>query len=548
MTIGLNKNNGKTGGCPDVNMPNDGAYSNSVEINSYTDVSMFNMYSDIFEHYTEEQLREYIARPMLYHNQLMRISEKLYNMNGIYGQTVSKMTSAPSLDFVIIPTGTGMEKSKKNRERAHNIFKYKINHKLASRDCIFNSLIYGEYVAVWRDTKSRRAKRPDTFASGEKIEAAGYMDNMMLQPLDLEYVRFEGFSNGDYVVSFDLSYFDLFKGYNLVGEIYNYPKEFLIGYNAYKRDASKRWMLLDQKTTFAYKFHAAENESHGRMLGLQALQDILFAMDYTDSQRSNMYDQSASIRYMELPSGERVGSCSLNVEQQNNQYNAFKRAVNANESNKRNKIGRTTTLKLAPGTKLGKLDTNDTFLKDTLTEENNTSVSADLGLAIGALNATGDASYSALAVNIDLLLSEVFSILEQISFQYTKLINNYLGLSDEDMLEFVYLHTSTLNGEEQFKRFKDLFMVGAGSRIYMYSAATGDAYTYMKIMDYEKEMDMDNLYMPHITSYTASDNANNADPSETTSGRPQKSNSKLTDAGIKTRTNGGNKMDKLSTK
>ena len=266
-------------------------------------------------------------------------------------------------------------------------------------------------------------------------------------------------------------------------------------------------------------------------------------MDYTDSQRSNMYDQSASIRYMELPSGERAGSCSLNIDQQNNQYNAFKRAVNANESDKRNKIGRTTTLKLAPGTKLGKLDTNDTFLKDTLTEENNTSVSTDLGLAIGALNATGDASYSALAVNIDLLLSEVFSMLEQISFQYTKLINHYLGLSDEDMLEFVYLHTSTLNGEEQFKRFKDLFMVGAGSRIYMYSAATGDAQTYMKIMDYEKEMDMDSLYMPHITSYTASDNS---DPDGNTGGRPQKFDSELTDAGIQTRTNGGNRMDKLS--
>lgn len=539
----MTDNNDSTESHGRTDIPADGPYSNSVEINSYTDVDMFNMYPDIFDHYTEQQLRQYVSNPMLYHTQLMRISEKLYNMNGVYGQTVSKMTSAPSLDFVIIPCGKISEKSGRDRDMAHHIFKHKINHKLSSRDCIFNSLIYGEYVAVWRDTKARMVKRPDAYATGKKIEAAGYMDNMMLQPLDPEYVRFEGFSNGDYVVSFDMSYFDLFKGSNLVGEIRNYPGEFLTGYNAYKKDAARRWMLLDQKTTFAFKFHAAENESHGRMLGLQALQDILFAMDYTDSQRSNMYDQSASIRYMELPSGERAGSCSLNIDQQNNQYNAFKRAVNANESDKRNKIGRTTTLKLAPGTKLGKLDTNDTFLKDTLTEENNTSVSTDLGLAIGALNATGDASYSALAVNIDLLLSEVFSMLEQISFQYTKLINHYLGLSDEDMLEFVYLHTSTLNGEEQFKRFKDLFMVGAGSRIYMYSAATGDAQTYMKIMDYEKEMDMDSLYMPHITSYTASDNS---DPDGNTGGRPQKFDSELTDAGIQTRTNGGNRMDKLS--
>lgn len=527
----------------------DATYSNDVEINSYSDVNMFNFYSDILDYYTEEQLRQYVSSPMFYHKQLMRISERLYNMNGIYGQTVSKMTSAPSLDFVIVPSGNNIKKSKKNIQKAHDIFKYKINHKLTSRDCIFNSLLYGEYVAIWRDTKARRVKRPDAYASGKKIEAAGYVDNMMLQPLDLEYVRFEGFSNGDYVVSFDMSYFDLFKGSNLVGEIRNYPKEFLLGYNAYRKDPSnKRWMLLDQKTTFAYKYHAAENESHGRMLGLQALMDILFAMDYTDSQRANMYDQSASIRYMELPAGERQGSCSLNLDQQKNQYEAFKRAVNASDSNKRSKVGRTTTLKLAPGTKLGKLDTNDTFLKDTLTEENNTSISTDLGLAIGALNATGDASYSALAVNIDLLLSEVFSMLEQISFQYTKLINNYLELSDTEKIEFVYLHTSTLNGEEQFKRFKDLYMVGAGSRIYMYSAATGDAQTYMKIMDYEKEMGFDDKYLPHITSFTASDNADNANSDGNIGGRPQKDSSELTDSGIQTRTNGGNEMEKLSTK
>lgn len=525
----------------------DSTYSNNVEINSYLDVNMFNYYSDILDYYSEEQLKQYISNPMLYHKQLMRISERMYNMNGIYGQTVSKMTSAPSLDFVIIPSGNNIKKSKNNIQKAHDIFKYKINHKLASRDCIFNSLLYGEYVAIWRDTKARRVNRPNAFASGKKIEAAGYVDNMMLQPLDLDYVRFEGFSNGDYVVSFDMSYFDLFKGSNLVGEIRNYPREFLLGYNAYKKDANKRWMLLDQKTTFAYKYHAAENESHGRMLGLQALIDILFAMDYTSSQRANMYDQSASIRYMELPAGERQGSCSLNLDQQKNQYDAFKKAVNASDSNKRSKVGRTTTLKLAPGTKLGKLDTNDTFLKDTLTEENNTSVSTDLGLAIGALNATGDASYSALAVNIDLLLSEVFSMLEQISFQYTKLINNYLELSDNERLEFVYLHTSTLNGEEQFKRYKDLYMVGAGSRIYMYSAATGDAQTYMKIMDFEKEMGMDDKYTPHCTSYTFSDSGDKANPEGNIGGRPQKDNSELTDSGIQTRTDGGNEMKKLST-
>ena len=82
----------------------------------------------------------------------------------------------------------------------------------------------------------------------------------------------------------------------------------------------------------------------------------------------------------------------------------------------------------------------------------------------------------------------------------------------------------------------------------MFSAATGDSHTYMKVMDYEKEMGFDQLYMPHITSFTASDNADNSNLDGNLGGRPQKEGTNLTDSGIQTRTNGGNEMVKLSTK
>ena len=100
------------------------------------------------------------------------------------------------------------------------------------------------------------------------LRGVGYVDNVMLQPLDLRYCRFEGFANGDYIVGFDLSYFDMFSGASLIGEIKNYPREFLIGYNLYKKDSAKRWLLLPQETTFAYKFHGAINEAHGRPLAV----------------------------------------------------------------------------------------------------------------------------------------------------------------------------------------------------------------------------------------------------------------------------------------
>ena len=527
---------------------NTNSLSNDVEFNSYGDFDLVNSFYGFSDYYTKDQLLRYIFNPMYYHKQLMEVSEKMFNKNGIYGQTVNKMVAAPSLDAVIIPNNINVE-SKKNIDKAYNIFDNKINHKLSTRDIIFNSLLYGEYIAVWRDTKKKNVDSPKEYATGKNIEGAGYIDNVMLQPLDLKFCRFDGFANGDYVVSYDMQYFDMFQGSNgLVGEIKNYPKEFITGYIAYKKDTSKRWMQLSQKTTFAYKYHGAINESHGRPLAIFALLDMLFSDDYTDSQRNNMYENSSNIRWMELPPGEKTGSCSLNKDQQKNQYNAFKDAVKSNDT-KQNRLGGTTTLKLAPGTKIGKLENNDTFLKNTLTEENNTAISTDLGFALSALNGTGDgASYSTLQVNIDLMLSEVFSILEQISFQYSKLINYHFNLSDNDRLNFIYLNTSSLNAESQFEKFKDLYTLAGGSRTMLYSSACGNANLYMKLMDFESSENFDQKYLPHITSFTATDKADNENPDDNLGGRPEKKDKELSNNGQQTRNNNSNAMSKPSTK
>ena len=519
-------------------------------------INMGTLYS-LSDYYSIEDIKTFVQYPMTYHKQLMDISEKIYNRNGLYHQTISKMTSAPSLDYVVIPVSIDEKISKKTKRKidnAYDICDNKMNHKLSTRDVLFNSYLYGEYVAIWRDTKTTYKRDTNFVQESDRIEGLSLDENMMLQPLDLRYVRFEGYMNGDYVVSYDMQYFDLFKGHSLVGEIKNYPKEFLLGYNAYKKDASKRWLILDQKTTFAYKFHGAINEAHGRPLCLSALQDILFSEDYTEAQRTNMYQNSSSISYMELPQGKEAGSCSLNSEQQKNQYNAFKNAVRVNESNQNRKMGRTTTLKLAPNTKIGTLKPSDTLIDSTktLTEQNTTNVSTGLGMGASAFNAEGQASYSALQVNIDMMLSEVFVVLEQTSFQYTKLLNNYLdkGTTIKDrfkyQLRFEYLQTSTLNVDKQFARYKDLYTLAGGSRIYLYSCVSGNARTYLSLMDYERALDMDSKYPAHLTSFTSSQNdsldAQNVDGNE--GGRPSKSASELTDSGMATRNYGSNDMAK----
>ena len=516
------------------------------ELNQYSDIDMSSWFYDIS--YTPEQALKFTRYPMSYHKELMRISEEKYNSYGHYGQTVSKMVSAPTLDYVLIPARGKAKKQDELLHKGYLILDNKINHRLISGDALLNSILYGEYVGIWRDTKKKNVNRPSEYATGDKIEGSGYIDNMIIQPLDLQYCRFEGFANGDHVVSFDLSYFDQFRGTgSLVGELKNYPEMFLKGYNVYKRDSSKRWMLLPQEITFSYKFHAALNESHGRPLVLFALKDILFSEDYTDAQRNNMYENGSNISWYKLPQGKEPGSCALNDKQQKEAYKAFKGAVNL-ARNKKN-IGHTIPLKLPQGTEIGNLSVGDTFLKNTLTDENAASVSLGLGMSTSLFSCSGEnINFASLQMNIDLMLSEVYTMLDQFSIQYTKLLNNYLGLKEPDeQITFSYLHTSKLTKDKDFQQQKELFTLAAGSRRYLYSIVSGNADLYMRMLDFEDEMDYDGKYQAHPTSYTLSNSMDKATVDDT-NGRPKSNIEDLSPTGEQTRDNNLNNVVKPSTK
>jgi hypothetical protein len=112
----------------------------------------------------------------------------------------------------------------------------------------------------------------------------------------------------------------------------------------------------------------------------------------------------------------------------------------------------------------------------------------------------------------------------------------------------MYLNTSSLNADSQYEKYKDLYTFAGGSRIMLYSSVCGNSQLYIKLMDFEKSEDYDSIYLPHISSFTASDNADNPNPNGNLGGRPKNKAGDLTDSGIQTRTNGGNKQKKPSTK
>jgi hypothetical protein len=434
------------------------------------------------------------------------------------------------------------KESYKNKKKKFNTLLRLLNHEKTTRDILRKIFIDGIYVGILRDTTNKN--KDINLSSGmvenlSRIEGLSLDDNFMIQPLDLDYVKFVGFQNNVNIAAFNMQYFDQFKYGGLLNEIKNYPTEFAKAYMEYKKDSSKQWFILDYKTTIAIKGRSDIDEAYGRPLGMSAFADMKFDSDYINSQYKLVQELASSIYYLVLPEGEKTGSCSLNKEQQNNVIEAFKSAVKVNTSGNSAKIS---TVSLPPKTEIKLLQKDSSLLKDTLSGENLKRISTGLGFASSALNAAseGTASYSSLAVNIDLISSQIFQIVSEIAKEYTRVLNHHLNVKPKDYIELKYLPVSWLNKKDISDKAKDLYLQGRGSLSFWIASCGFDIDDYVSMMDYELAEGWEDKYPVHATSFNSDGNDN-----DNQGGAPKKDN--LTPNGEKTRTSGANKNKKPST-
>jgi hypothetical protein len=523
------------------------SYSNDVELNSLNSVSYFMNTSLNTENVSMDNLKNYVKYPMIYNSILREISRIAYSENGVYANTIDYMIAIPTLAYITTLRNktSALKKKKKNFNTILKI----INHERTTRDVLRHLFIDGLYVGILRDTTANNKTvnmGVSTIEAIDRIEGLSLDDNFMIQPLDLDYCKIIGFQNNISIAAFDMMYFDQFKYGGLVNEIKNYPTEFYKGYLAYKKDASKRWFVLDYKKTVALKCKATEEEPYGRPLGISAFVDMKMANGYKDGQYKLINELASSIYYLILPQGEKVGSCSLNKNQQEEIISAFKSAVKINTFSDTTKIS---TLSLAPGTQIDRLSKDSSLLKDTLSDELLKSVSTNLGFASSALNASseGGASYSSLQVNIDLISAQIFQYVNEIAREETRVINENLGIKPSDYIEISYLPISWLNKDTMYTRAKELFTLAGGSRKYLISAAGFEPDSYLAMCDEENEENYDEKYLPHLTSYTMSDSADKSNPDDNMGGAPKKDEKDLKPSGQVTRNTNSNKQKKVST-
>ena len=515
--------------------------SYQIEANSLASNSYFistNTYSD---NISMEQLKHYIKYPMVYNQILREISKKAYNENGIYANTIDYMVAIPLLSY--ITTLRNKTEKLKKQKKSFNLILKLLNHERTTRDILKHGFIDGMYVGILRDTKANNKNINmgiSMIDALDRIEGLSLEDNFMIQSLDLDYCKIIGNQNNVSIAAFDMMYFDQFKHGGLINEIKNYPKEFIKAYMNYKKDLSNRWFILNSRTTIALKFRATEDESYGRPLGLSAFTDIKTEDEYKDNQYKLINELASSIYYLILPEGEKKGMCSLNKKQQENVIEAFRNAVRINNS--RDETAKISTLSLAPGSKIDRLSKDSSLLKDTLSNELIKKISTNLGFASSALNAEGEgsSSYANLAVNIDLVSSQIFQYINEIAKEYTRIINEYLKIKPSDYIDIKYLPISWTNKDSMYEKAKDLYTLAGGSRRFLIACGGFDADDYLATLDEEIEEGYEDRYFPHQSTFTSNNDTNQ-------SGRPQKDEKDLEPSGQVTRNLKSNEKRKLST-
>lgn len=535
---------------------NDDSYkieTNSIGSESY---SFFNIDHDV-SNLSMEGLQGYIKYPMIYNSILREISKECYNSNGMYARSIDTRVSLPLLSYVCVSrkslSGKKINSKDKKRKKRIILQMKLINHEKTTRDILRKLDIDGMYVGILRDTTASNIEvMPSSgiVESIDRLEGLSLDDNFMIQPLDLDYCKIIGFQNNVAIAAFDMMYFDQFKHGGLVNEIKNYPKDFMKAYLDYRKDSSKRWFILDYKTTIALTARANIDEPYGRPYGMSAFSDMKMQQDYDNSQYKVVNELASSIYYLILPEGEKKGRCSLNSAQQNQVIDSFKNAVKINTNNNIGSNSKISTLTLPTGTTINRLSKDSSLLKDTLSDENIKKISTSLGFASSALNAAseGSSGFAGLQINMDIISSQIFTELNQIGYEYTRLLNNHEGIKPSEYIDIKYLPLSRLNKNDMYDKMKELYMTTGGSRTYMIAAGGVNPEDYMAVCDEEISDNLDNKYKPHITSYTASNSADKSDPDNNLGGAPQKSEDDLSFNGAVTKGTGTNENIKPSTK
>lgn len=496
------------------------------DFQSYSDSlllgSLFNC--GTYDYFSKEVISGVVENPIQNYRDAVKLSEFVYNKNGIISNSIDYCKSLMTLDRVIT-TKKKTAKSNKNKNLMSASLKT-IRDKAFIRDALFTEMLTGVafYYFDVRKPKEDRTKYISDYDIENISEINDIGINISIISLPWEYTKIVGLKNDRYVLAFDLNYFSSLTGDDLERKLRKYPVEIAKAYHDKNRNS--HWLILDSDKTMCCKIKAKKSEPWGRSLVIAALQDVLYRDYYIDTKRNTLDEVNSRIVYETFPANKTGTGSTLTDKQQRAQHDTVKTALN-----RRGKNG-VTFFSLASGTTMDTIDVS-TDIFDSKNEANlNNDISLDMGISAALIGAMSTGTYSGNVNNLEMITSQLYDWVCDWKDELVYVINKNIIKDTNNPVDIYYFPTSFVNRKEFFEMMKTLYTDAAGSLTFLIAASGVDPEIYMSVMDCEIDEGLFEKYIPHQTSYTLS--------SSEEAGRPTSDNP--SDNTVKSQSNNGNSL------
>lgn len=493
---------------------------------------------------------------MIYNKKIRDLCWYIYSSNGSVGSTIDRLRSMHTLDKVIVC------KSKTNKKDINKIQNYKkitkdiltsIKDKEIIRDDLLRKANDGISFYYFEVTDKKNINRSNFLTDYDieqitEINTTSIQDgkNVSIISLPVDYCRIIGRKNSVYEIAFNLEYFDDLKGCcsdSVFGsKLKGFPKEIRDKYDENRTNSLGKWIKLDSNKTIVTKIKSSISEIWGRPFSITAINNVNYTDYFNDTKRQILDEMNSKLVYQTYPESEKKGKTTLTESQQRTQHDALSNIV----KNKGNSAG-VNFVSLAAGTKLNVLDITGTEIFNDKNESSlDDNIIGSMGVAPSIINGNSKGNYSAQQSNLDLISSDIYNnwICPFVT-ELNKCINENIIKDKDYQVEVYYLPTTYINKDKVIKNLSDLYMKGKGSLTAWISATGFDPDMYFALMDDELEMDIENKYPVHKTSFTVSGKDLENSDVDQSSGRPKKDDAENENT-IKSKTDGSNEQPKPS--
>jgi hypothetical protein len=453
--------------------------------------------------YKQSDIDTYLNTPYSYSDKLRLVSDYFYYKNGIYKNLINSFANFPTLDYIIVPTKSTLQKS---ADKAYNAYFDKIN-------------IYADSINIKVETRKilRSIARYGGFVGYERTNG----QSTYIQTLPIDYCRIKYQVGYEMQVEFNFKYFDNFyqqEDLDLAWQVF--PPEFQKLYNAYKSDTQSlypQWQMIDIKKTWCIIFD--DDEPFFIPPFSSVFNSILSNENFESLAKIGETLDVTKIITQKIPTDTKTGKV-LTPKDQVKVFNNFLKSITPEGASSITSPFEINCVSL----------TDQNRQKQNMLKQSLDNIFIDSGMSQAMFADNG--GNSALSANIEISSANMYAMLEKIE----ALINvkfNYIASSKNYTFQLHFFRTTNLNVKDSFDRAYQMLSIGGSlSMIYSMLGIQPDAYDTLLQIENMNGM-KDNLTIPPNM------NTSTTDPN-TQAGTPTKPETELSDSGAKSKNNGDN--------